>query len=523
MKRSLKWSLPSLILIAGLALLVSCGSGESDTAKVKKENNQSQSKVEQQLWTCGMHPEVILDHPGQCPKCGMDLVPLKTAPASSGLTGNQNKQQDKDAEKELWTCGMHPEVILDHPGQCPKCGMDLVPLKKQSPAQKENKPQGKGKILYWQAPMVPTEIYDHPGKSKMGMDLVPVYENQTSAGSTVIIDPVTMQNMNVRVSEVQRKTFVQSIRTVGLVKYNEQTMRTVSSKISGWIEKLYIDFTGQAVRRGQALLEIYSPELVSTQQEYLLALKSRDQAANSTFENIRQGGASLLAASRQRLAYWDIPPKEVRRLEQTRQVRRTMRIESPFNGVVIKKQAEEGLYVTKGMTLYQMADLSTVWIEASVYEDDARLIRTGLPAVVHLPFDGASELNGTVTFIYPYLDQKARDFKVRMAFDNSGLKLKPGMYVDVFLKTPPAENAVVVPSEAVIRSGKRNIVLVARGDGRFTPRQVRIAGENEAGEIHILAGVQPGEQVVTSAQFLIDSESRLQEAIQKMLAERSKK
>ncbi len=471
MKRSIKWGLTGLILIAGLALFVSCGSKDSDTVKVKNENDQSQSKT----------------------------------------------------QKQLWTCGMHPEVILDHPGQCPKCGMDLVPLKKPAAAKKASKPEGKGKILYWQAPMVPTEIYDHPGKSKMGMDLVPVYENQTSSGSTVIIDPVTMQNMNVRTSAVQEKPFIKNIRTVGVVKYDEQNVRTVSSKINGWIEKLYVSFTGQPVRAGQPLLEIYSPELVSTQQEYLLALKSRDQVAKSSFENIRQSSASLLEASRQRLAFWDIPQKEVRRLEETRQVRRTTQLVSPFNGVVIKKKAEDGLYVKKGMSLYQVADLSTVWIEASVYEDDARLVRTGLQAAVHLPFESSNALNGTITYIYPYLDQKARDFKVRMSFANADLKLKPGMYVDVFLKTPPIENALVVPSQALIRSGIRNMVLIADGGGRFTPRQVRIGGENENGETQILAGLEPGEKVVTSAQFLIDSESRLQEAIQKMLAERSGK
>ena len=445
--------------------------------------------------------------------CGVD-----EKPAAETQTAVEHEHNDN----QLWTCGMHPEVILEEPGQCPKCGMNLVPVKNSGAAVEQAvKNKGKRKILYWQAPMNPTEIYDKPGKSKMGMDLVPVYEDEVNAGSAVKVDPTTVQNMGVRMALVEKRDFSRMIRTVGKIGYNEEKIYAVSARISGWIEKLKVNYTGEQVRKGQELLEIYSPELVTTQQEYLLALKNRKQLAGSKFSSIREGAENLVRASRQRLAYWDIPESAIRRLEESGEVRKTLALEAPHSGVVIQKNADEGQYVKAGMTLYHIADLSTVWVDVSIYDNEAPWVTVGAKARMTLSYLPGKTFEGRVNYIYPYLDEKARDVKVRLEFTNPDIELKPGMYANIHIETPPVHDALVVPTEAVIRSGQRNLVFINREKGRFEPREVILGEESEDGKVRIVSGVLEGERVVVSAQFLLDSESRLQEAIQKMLAAKS--
>ena len=454
------------------------------------------------------------------------LVLTALIAVSCSSSEDKTEKTEKTKKIQLWTCGMHPEVILEEPGQCPKCGMNLVPLK-QSGLEQVNeektseKPAGKGKILYWQAPMNPTEIYDAPGKSKMGMDLVPVYEGQVSSGSTVKIDPVTVQNMGVRTATVKRIDFSRTVRAVGTIDYNEEKIYVVSARISGWIDKLYVDYTGKPVRKGQRLLEIYSPELVTTQQEYLLALNNQKLIAGTEFAGIRDGAASLVRSSRERLLYWNIPESQIKRLEETGKVRKNITLDSPASGIITEKKVIEGQHVKAGMTLYQISDLSTVWVYASVYDSELPWIKKGQEAEIELSYLPGEKLKGQIDYIYPYLNEKTRDVKVRIAFANPQLKLKPGMYGNVIIKSTPIPNAIVIPSEAVIRSGKRTIVFIARGEGRFEPREVTIGEEGDNGNIRIINGLLADEKVVISAQFLIDSESRLQEAIQKMIAEKA--
>ena len=372
--------------------------------------------------------------------------------------------------------------------------------------------------------MDPTEIYDHPGKSRMGMDLIPVYEGEADLGSggTITIDPVTVQNMGVRTVKVAKKDFYHVIRTVGYIEYDERKLFTINNKISGWIEKLYVDYTGKLVKKGQPLLEIYSPELVSTEEEYLLALKNLQAVKNSNISEVRQSAEELLKASLKRLQYWDIPQKEIDNLRKHGKVKKTMTLFAPFNGFVIHKNVVEGGYIKAGLDLYRIADLSNVWIQVSVYDTDLPWIKIGSESEIELSYFPGRTFRGKITYIYPYLDKKARDVKVRLEFPNPRFELKPGMYANVTIKTDPIKDALVVPTEAVIRSGKRNLVFIARGNGRFEPRQVKIGEENEDGELRIISGLLEGEEVVTSAQFMLDSESRLQEAIQKMLAEKRK-
>lgn len=386
----------------------------------------------------------------------------------------------------------------------------------------QTKPKGKRKILYWQAPMDPTEIYDKPGKSKMGMDLVPVYEDQTNSGNTVVIDPATVQNMGVRTVKAKRKNFIHSIRTVGKVVYDEEKLYTVTTKISGWIEKLQVSYTGQEVKKGAPLLEIYSPELVTTQEEYLLALNTHKLVSQSDFASVRDGAETLLASAKKRLLYWDIPRYEVEQLEKTGQVNKTIQLQSPANGVVIHKNAVEGMHVKEGQELYKIADLSKVWVNVSIYDNDIPWVTVGQKAEMELSYLPGEIFHGRVTYIYPYLNAKARDVQVRLEFQNPNLKLKPEMYTNVKLHSAVIPDALVIPSEAVIRSGARNLVFVTREQGKFEPREIRIGAEGENGEVHVLSGLLEGEEIVTSAQFMLDSESRLQEAIQKMLEEKRK-
>ncbi len=377
------------------------------------------------------------------------------------------------------------------------------------------------KVLYWKAPMNPSEIYDHPGKSKMGMDLVPVYEGEAHVGGegAVKINPVVQQDMGVRTAPVKMTDFSTILRTVGTVNYDEERLYSVTTKISGWINKLYINYTGQIVHKGDPMLEIYSPELVTTQQEYLLALNTRDMLDKSTFSDVKNGGQSLLESTRKRLEYWDIPASEVQHLEQTKEVRKNLTLTAPATGVVIKKNAVDGDYIKDGMNVYQIADLSKVWVEASIYDNEIPWISEGQPAEMELSYLPGKTFKGRVSYIYPYLNDKARDVKVRIVFDNPYGVLKPGMYANIKLQGRIIQKTLVIPSEAVIHSGERTLVFLALGNGTFQPQKVRLGktGGPDNNQIQVLDGLKAGDEVVTSAQFLLDSESRLQSAIQKML------
>lgn len=386
-----------------------------------------------------------------------------------------------------------------------------------------NNEQGEREILYWQAPMNPSEIYDEPGKSSMGMDLVPVYaDGANSSEGMITINPVVVQNMNVRTAPVQQKDLSTVVRAVGKVEYDEQKLFNVNPKISGWVEQLYVDYTGKMVQRGQPLFSVYSPELVTTQQEYLLALKTQNKVASSSFETIRSGGNSLLEATRKRLEYWDIPDSEIKQLEQTGEVKKAVTLKSPATGMVLHKNAVEGEYIKAGTPAYKIANLSTVWVQTSVYDYEVPWIEEGQPVQMELSYQPGKTYKGTVAYVYPSLDQKTRTVQVRLEFSNPNLELKPGMFANVRIQTRPKSNVTVIPNEAIIRTGERNIVFVDKGEGSFEPREVTLGmeGGERNNEIEILEGIKPGDEIVTSAQFLFDSESRLQEAIQKMLQQK---
>ena len=381
------------------------------------------------------------------------------------------------------------------------------------------------KIKYWAAPMDPTYIRNEPGQSPMGMDLVPVYEEageEKEPSSTIRIDPVTQQNMGVRLGRVEKKSLSKSIRTFGTITYDETGLYSVNTKFNGWIEMLYVDFLGEPVEKGQPLFDIYSPDLLTAQQEYLIAVQQQKGINGSGGKNARKGDNRLLDASRTRLSYWDFTDEQIAQLETAGEIQKTITIFSPASGVVIKKSALKGHYVKAGEHQYEIADLSTVWVDVDIYEYELPWVHKGMPAEMELSYIPGKRYAGEVLFIYPYLDPKTRTVRLRLSFSNPGNQLKPGMYANVYLQNTLPGKRLVVPQEAVIDSGVRKRVFVSRGKGKFEPRDVTIGAEGNDYEFEVIDGLAEGEQIVLSGQFMFDSESRLKEAIAKMLEVRSK-
>ena len=385
--------------------------------------------------------------------------------------------------------------------------------------EKVNADDKENKIKHWVAPMDPTFIRSVPGKSPMGMDLIPVYEGEEGKKNTeglISIDPVTVQNMGVRTAVVHERLLSRKIRTVGVVEYDEKSVIQVHSKVEGWIEKLYVDFTGQSVKKDEILLEIYSPQLVSSQEEYLVALELKEKLGKSTYSEVAGGADSLLKSARKRLDYLDVPQHQIEELEKKRRIMKTLHIHSPGKGIVTKKHIQEGGYIKPGMPIYTIADISKVWVHADIYESELPWVKTGQPVNMTLAYYPGKVFEGKVSYIYPFLEAKSRTIKVRLEFDNPDWQLKPDMYANIEIASLIEGESVALPSEALIRSGERNVVITKTEKGKFLPKNVIIGIESGDGYYQVLEGLIDGEIVVTSAQFLIDSESRLKEAIAKM-------
>lgn len=389
-------------------------------------------------------------------------------------------------------------------------------IEKKIPARETAQvaPQPQRKIKYWQAPMNPSFISDKPGKSPMGMDLVPVYEDAVTDGDGIRISPTVVQNIGVKTEKIKARTLTREIRTVGILAYDERKVTHVHTKYQGWIEKLYVDFTGQQVNQDDLLVEIYSPELVSTQEELLLAMKYNQILKDSPFTEIGKGAERLLESTKRRLELFDVPDHQIEELMRNRKITKTLHIHSPFRGFVIEKHALQGMFVKPGMSLYTIADLSNIWVLADIYEYELPWIKIGQEVKMNLSYYPGRKFKGKVTFIDPFMDPKTRTLKVRMEFQNPNWDLKPDMYANVTLKSIIAKKAVAVPEEAVIHSGKRNLVIVMTAKGGFDSREVTL-GAQANGYYQVLEGLKAGETVVTSSNFLIDSESRLKEAISK--------
>ncbi|MCH7987056.1 MAG: efflux RND transporter periplasmic adaptor subunit [Acidobacteria bacterium] len=372
------------------------------------------------------------------------------------------------------------------------------------------------RVLFWYDPMHPAYTSDQPGIAPdCGMNLVPKYADEVEAmqdrpPGTVMLSTEKQQLIGVRTTEVRRAPLQRTIRTVGRVEADETKIAHIHVKVPGWVEKVYVDFVGKLVKKGQPLFTFYSPDLVSTQQEYLIARRGEKELGKSSYQDVARGAESLLRAARDRLRLWDISDEQIQQLEETGQVTRTMTIYSPINGFVTHRNLYEQAYVKPDTQLYMLADLSTIWVYADIYEYEVPYVRVGQRATMQLSYFPGKSYAGRVSYIYPTLDSKTRTVRVRLDFRNPGFALKPGMFADVELKINYGTQTLI-PSEAVLDSGLRQIVFIAKPGGFFEPREVQLGARLENQYI-VLSGVEPGETIVTSGNFLIDSESRLSTA-----------
>jgi membrane fusion protein, copper/silver efflux system len=366
--------------------------------------------------------------------------------------------------KQLYTCGMHPEIISDEPGYCPICGMKLIP-------KRDNASGG------------------------------------AVAAGAIQIDPTTTQNMGLVTAAVSKRTITRNLRAFGKVDYDEANIYTVNLKVDGWVEKLYVDETGDQVKKGQPLLEIYSPKLVAAQKEYLVAY---DQAKSSDSSNMD----NLLRAARQRLLNWDISDDQIERLVNTGEVNRTMIIRSPIDGIVIEKHFNEGEQLKPGTKLYEIADLSSVWVVAYVYEQDLPFVSVGQTAEIDFPNLPGKSYTAKIIYVSPFLDLK-RQAEIRLELPNPHDELKPEMYAEVTLESSSPTAELAIPRKAVINSGVRQLVYVADGNDAYSPRIIKTGAVGSNDMIAVHSGLHEGEKVITSGQFLLDSESRLNEALAK--------
>jgi Cu(I)/Ag(I) efflux system membrane fusion protein/cobalt-zinc-cadmium efflux system membrane fusion protein len=374
--------------------------------------------------------------------------------------------------------------------------------------QREEATSGDRKAMYYKSPMDPSFVSKKPGKDAMGMDLVPVYEGDPGSDlSQISLSGQTIQRMGVRIAKVEKRELVRLVRALGHIEFDEARVSKVNVKFDGWIEKIWANETGKLVEEGARLFSVYSPELVATQEEYVQILNAQAAGPHS---------AHLVRSARQRLLQYDVPLSFVKRLEKTRKPQRTVTIRSPQKGYVVHKSAFEGSFVAKGANLYTLADLDALWVIADVFEFDAPWVFPGQKATVELDYLPGQIQEASVDYVYPTLNAKQRTLQVRLVLPNPEVAVKPGMFATVRIHTTPAGATIVVPSEAVIHSGERNVAFVSLGEGRFEPRELKLGVLGDE-DYQVLQGLEEGEEVVVSGQFLLDSESRLKEAVKKML------
>lgn len=383
------------------------------------------------------------EHAGHAERAGAPEVP----------TASRSSASPSSAEN-LYTCGMHPHVVQEGPGTCPICGMELVPI--------------------------------------------------AAPSSGITIDAAMAQNMNVRVEPARRQTVFRHVRTIGEVEVGEDRISVVNLRYSGWAERVHVARTGDPVRAGDPLFDLYSPELVAAQRELLLAVRTHGPESD------------LARSARRKFELWGVDREDVARIERTGETLRTLPIRSPHGGFVLEKRVVDGARVSAGEDLYRIGDLARIWVTAKVYEFDAPWVEVGQPAQLELPYQEGRVIEGKVSYIYPTLDASSRTLTVRLEFENPDIRLKPGMFATVYIQYRRAENVLALPTEAILDSGRRKLVFVESSPGRFEPREIvtGLVGDHHMTEV--LSGLEEGALVAVSGQFLLDSESQLQEAIRKM-------
>ncbi len=375
--------------------------------------------------------------------------------------------------------------------------------------------------LFWRNPMNPAITSPTFQKDEMGMDYLPVCPEDAAGGSapagTVTIDPTVVQSMGVRLARAESREATATITTVGRVTWDESRIVRLHPKVEGWVEHLFVARAGEVVKKNDMLLAIYAPKLVSSEEEYLLALANRDRLAASPIRDVREGAQRLLDASLARLRFFDVPDHQIRELTRTRKIIKNLHIHAPAAGVVTKIGAREGAHVTPASEIFAIADPSRMWLLADLYENELALVHAGDAVRVRIAALPGREFSGRIDYVYPWLEGKTRTNKARIVLDNPDGALKAEMYGTVTILADRRRKGVFVPREAVLQTGKGTHLFVRAGEGRFEPREV-VTGVRDGDWIEIRKGVKAGELVVASGQFLIDSESSIREAAAKMTA-----
>ena len=436
------------LAIYGLMLILILFTG--CTSKQAAEHTHSEGDY----YTCPMHPTIVQDTEGDCPICGMDLV------LEQGKTSKHEAENAQQySTEEYYTCGMHPEIVSEGQGSCPICHMDLV---------------------------------------------LQTADNSSLSGIT--IDPTVVQNMGVRVKHVAYRDISHTIRTIGKAEVADDKSYSVNLRFSGWIEKIFADKIGQKVEKGSKLFEIYSPELIAAQEEYLLAVQTYGK------------DSKIAEAAQKRLFLWNISEKHLTKVISENNAQQNVNFASRFSGNILHKNIKQGSKVKAGADLYHIGNLDNIWIIADLYEFDSASVKTGQNVSLEFTNLPGKTLNGKISFIYPTLNPKTRTQKIRVELKNPDQAIKPGMFATVRIETDKLSEVLTVPTEAIINSGERKIVFISRGEGKFEPREI-VTGLADDKDYYteVISGLHENEIVVVSGQFLMDSESQLQEAVQKLL------
>jgi len=435
--------------------------------------------------------------------CGEKSTPDKIQNSPAMETAVEHAAKHLDPK---YVCPMHSNIVRDAPGNCPICGMQLV-LKPQEPPA-ANTTSSERKLLYYQHPHKPGITADKPMKDEMGMDYVAVYgDSNPQDGATVRIAPQVVQNMGVRTSKVVKGRLVRDIDTAGTVEVNEQRVHHIHLRTQGWIERLYVSSEGERVKKGQLLFEVYSPELVNAQLEYIQASQV--------------GSPRLVPVSRERLLAMGLAEKQIQRLDKTKKAEQLFQVYTPQDGIVEKLNVRHGMYVMPNTDVMIIANLDEVWILADVLERQSAWVKPGQAAQVHLDYLPKEKLSGVVEYVYPRLNPKTRTLRVRLRFPNPGEILKPDMFARVTLHVEEKQSALLIPREAVIRTSDTSRVILSLGEGKFSAREVQV-GLETSDNVEIIAGLQEAEEVVTSGQFLLDSEASLKAGLQRLQTEVTK-
>jgi RND family efflux transporter MFP subunit len=415
-----------------------------------------------------------------------------------------------------WVDPMHPAYRSDRPGIAPDCGMALEPVYAEGAASAPSTGAGR-RVLFYRDPQQPSYTAHAPGLNpETGHELQPVYADDPAAmpSGTVRIAPERQQLIGVKFEDARLEGGGRDVRTVGQVGIDETRVGHVHTRVEGWADTVLVDFTGDVVRKGQPMLTVYSPEMLASQQELLLAERARDQMRDNALGDAARHGEALFAAARRRLQLWDLSEAQIQQVLDTGTPIRSITIEAPMNGYVTERNVFPNQKVTPETNLYTIVDLSRVWVLADVFEPDMALVRLGGTATVTLPFAPQAPLTARVNYIQPQVDAATRALKVRLDVANPGMRLKPNMYVDVTFSAP-AKERLTVPAGAVVDTGARQTVFVDRGNGYLEPRTVT-TGDRTGDRVAITSGLDAGERVVASGTFLVDSESQLKAALSGM-------